>query len=60
MSKRDKLVERNTDSPQAIQIRLESAAVVLEMAEHYDHVVVNHNLDDTVAAVRTIVNQYRK
>ncbi|MGH7598857.1 MAG: guanylate kinase [bacterium] len=59
-SLRDRLVGRNTDSPQAIQTRLNNAVAEMEMAEHYDHVVVNHNLDDTVAAVRTIITQYRK
>jgi guanylate kinase len=58
-SLRDRLVGRNTDSPQAIQTRLENAAAELKMAKHYDHVVVNYNLDDTVAEVRAIVNRYR-
>lgn len=59
-SLRDRLVGRNTDSPQAIQTRLDNAAAEMEMAKLYDHVVVNHNLDDTVAEVRTIISQYRK
>lgn len=59
-SLRDRLMGRNTDSPQAIQTRLDNAAAEMQMAKHFDHVVVNHNLDDTVAAVRTIINQYRK
>lgn len=59
-SLRDRLVGRNTDSPQAIQTRLDNAAVEMEMAKHYDHLIINHNLDDTVAEVRTIINQYRK
>ncbi len=58
-SLRERLIGRNTDSPQVIQTRLDNAATELDMAKHYDHVVVNYNLDDTVAEVRTIVNQYR-
>jgi guanylate kinase len=58
-SLRDRLVGRNTDSPQAIQTRLDNAAAEMEMAAHYDHVIVNHNLDDTVAEVRAIISQYR-
>jgi guanylate kinase len=59
-SLRDRLVGRNTDSPQAIQTRLDNAVAEMERAKYYDYVVVNHKLDDTVAAVRAIIAQYRK
>jgi guanylate kinase len=58
-SLRERLVSRNTDSPAAIKTRLENAAAELQKAKFYDHVVVNHQLDDTVAEVRAFVNQYR-
>ncbi|MDZ7302241.1 MAG: guanylate kinase [candidate division KSB1 bacterium] len=58
-SLRERLIGRSTDSPEAIASRLETAKAELEMANHYDHIVVNHNLDDTVAEVRAILNQYR-
>jgi guanylate kinase len=58
-SLRDRLTERNTDSAAAIRTRLENAAAEMQMARHYDHVVTNYQLDDTVAEVRAIINQYR-
>ena len=58
-SLRNRLLGRNTDSPQAIKTRLHNAEAELQMAGRYDHVVVNHHLDDTVAEVRAIINQYR-
>jgi len=58
-SLRDRLRGRNSDSPEAIQTRLHNAAAELQKAKFYDHVVVNHKLDDTVVEVRAIINQYR-
>jgi guanylate kinase len=58
-SLRNRLISRNTDSPAAIKTRLENAEAELQKAKFYDHVVVNHQLDDTVAEVRALINQYR-
>jgi guanylate kinase len=58
-SLRDRLMARQTDSPEAIKTRLENAELELQKAKFYDHVVVNHKLDETVAEVRAIINQYR-
>lgn len=58
-SLRDRLLGRNSDSLEAIKTRLENAALEMQKAKFYDHVVVNHQLDDTVAEVRAIINQYR-
>jgi len=58
-SLRDRLQGRNSDSPEAIQTRLQNATEELEKAKFYDHIVVNHKLDDTVDEVRAIINQYR-
>jgi guanylate kinase len=58
-SLRDRLTVRNTDSPEAIKTRLQNAEAEMKKAEFYDHVVVNYKLDDTVAEVRAIINQYR-
>jgi guanylate kinase len=58
-SLRGRLLGRNTDSPEAIKTRLQNAELELQKAKFYDHVVVNYKLDDTVAEVRALVNQYR-
>jgi guanylate kinase len=58
-SLRLRLLERNTDSQEAIQSRLQAASAEMEMADQYDHVVINYNLDDTVAQIRDIINRYR-
>jgi guanylate kinase len=57
---RERLEMRNTDRPEDIAARLETARQELEQAEYYDHVVVNLDLESTVQQVRKIINQYRQ
>lgn len=59
-SLRERLALRNTDKPEDIDIRLQGAARELEMATHYDYVLENHDLDQTVQEVLRIINQHRK
>ncbi len=51
---------RNTDSPEDIDVRLQAAARELAMAEQYDHVIVNKDLDETVRQVAAIINAHRR
>lgn len=56
---RERLAGRNTDKPEDIAARLEAARAELEQARHYDHRIVNNDLENTVQQVREIINQYR-
>lgn len=57
---RERLHGRNTDSPEEIAARLQAAHEEMEAAEQYDHVVVNHDLEETVRRVVEIIASYRK
>jgi guanylate kinase len=54
-SLRARLVARGTDSPEVIERRMAKAAEEMRAVERYDHVVVNHELEAAVGAVRALV-----
>lgn len=56
---RERLALRNTDKPEDIALRLQVAAQEMAMAERYDFVVENHDLEHTVQEVLKIINQHR-
>jgi len=51
---------RNTDSPSEIEARLEAANKEMAIAEKYDYIIVNHELQDTVTQVAAIIASYRR
>ncbi|GMV36784.1 MAG: guanylate kinase [Fimbriimonadales bacterium] len=51
--------ERATDSEEAIRLRLENARREMEASAHYEHVVVNDDLQRAVAEVDAIVTEAR-
>ncbi len=57
---RERLETRNTDRPEDIAARMETARLELQQAAHYDHVVLNLELEHTVCEVREIINQHRQ
>jgi len=59
-SLRERLQSRNTDSPAQIDVRLQAARRELDMAEQYDHVIVNHDLQASIKQVAAIVDSYRR
>lgn len=52
---------RGTESPEALRVRMETAAKELEEAEKYDHVVVNRTgrLDEVVDEINSIIRRER-
>lgn len=48
---------RNTESDETLALRLRNAVQELEEAERYQHVIVNDNLEDAVAAVGAIIDE---
>ncbi len=53
-----RLKSRNTDAPEEIQTRLERIPMEMEKAKYFDHVIVNVDLDMTVAKVLEIVDNF--
>ena len=56
---RQRLELRNTDKPEDIAARMETARQELEQARFYDHAVINVDLESTVREVREIINHRR-
>lgn len=52
---KERLVKRKTDSPEAIEKRLSWAEAELTMVKHYDYHIVNDNLTQAYAVLRSIV-----
>lgn len=48
---------RGTESEEVIEKRLETIRKELELAEHYNHVIINDELDRAVAEIGTILKQ---
>ncbi len=55
-----RLVGRGTDTPEVIAKRVAKAASEIEKAPHFDHIVVNDNLQEAIDAAATIVSEFVK
>ena len=53
----ERLIKRGTDSPEQIRIRLDRMPEEMELGQHFDHQIVNSNLEDAVAAFSTIIEK---
>lgn len=56
---RRRLVQRATETPEQLEVRLRNAAIEMAAAPEYDYVVVNHDgkIDETVAEVAEIIRK---
>ena len=54
-----RLRDRGTDEEEVIQRRLNNARGEVKMADRYDYILVNQDLDKTVANLRTIITAQR-
>ena len=52
---RRRLIERQSDSPAVVARRLDEAAHEMKQKHLYDHVLINHRLDQTIAACRDLL-----
>ncbi len=52
-----RLLKRGVDSPVAVKRRLKNAEAEMAQAHHYDHVVVNDDLAQTVSNLESIIEQ---
>jgi guanylate kinase len=49
------LTERAQDSPEVVETRMREASNEIQHWGEYDYVVINHEIDQAVAAVRAIL-----
>ena len=54
----NRLRKRGTDSEEKIKIRLSKASKEMSMSMLYDYAIENHNLEETVAKVKTLINNF--
>lgn len=52
---KERLLKRDTETSNDINLRLAEAKNELKQASLYDHVIVNDNLEDAIAALQTII-----
>ncbi len=57
---RQRLLRRNTEKPDQIEVRLAAAEREMKQAPHYDFTVYNHDLEQTVADIERIILQKLK
>ncbi len=53
-----RLVGRGTDAPEVIAKRVAKAGMELERADEFDHVIVNDNLDEAIAATVEVIDTF--
>lgn len=53
---RERLVKRQRDDTLQIEKRIKQAIIDAQYAKHYDYVIVNDNLDDTINDMKKIVS----
>ncbi len=57
---RDRLVHRGTEDAESIELRIANAEQELALADRYDEVVVNDDLDAAVAELTDIIKRYER
>ena len=56
---KSRLQSRGTDSPEAIAVRLQNAAVEMAQKDLYRHIIINDRLTDAVGELIVIFEKYR-
>lgn len=51
----ERLRKRNTETEEQLRVRLKNATLEIREAEHYDYIVVNDQLDNAIADIRSIL-----
>lgn len=52
---RDRLIKRNTDSPEKIASRLKTALCEIERADEFDYIIINDDLDTAVEECLSVI-----
>ena len=54
-----RLVDRNTEDPKTIELRLSNAKREIEQAKNYDYIIVNNTIEEAVDELAAIVSSSR-
>ena len=57
---RSRLIGRNTETPEQIEMRLEAAKSEIGRASDYDYIVVNNRLEDTIDDILELILRHRR
>lgn len=57
---KERLKNRNTDTDETINMRLNEAGLEMTYSKYYDHAIINDNFDSTVQKIHSIITQSRK
>lgn len=57
---RNRLAERNTESPESLAIRIAKAELELTYADKFDHVIVNDTLEHALDQAKALVQEFLK
>lgn len=57
---RERLLRRNTETPEQVEVRLAAAKKEMEQAGFYDFTVYNHDLDQTVGEIEQLIDKRRQ
>jgi len=52
---KERLTRRGSESREMIDLRLRNASKEIERIDHYDYVVINEHIDETVERIRSII-----
>lgn len=52
---KQRLIDRGTESPEAVEKRLETARREVQSAEHYDYVIINRDIDRSANELENII-----
>ena len=55
---RERLIKRGTDTPEAIEERVEKAAVEITYAPAFDYVLINDDLQTAFAEIEQVVSSF--
>lgn len=53
-----RLVARGTESPETVQIRLDRTEMELSLADRFDHIILNDNLERAYGELRNLVERH--
>jgi len=57
---RERLEKRSTESPEEIEKRIHRAEDEIKLAQEYEGTVINHDLDQTVHEIESLVEEFEK
>jgi guanylate kinase len=57
---KERLIKRNTETKESLEQRVGKALLEMEESDKFDHIVINHNLDEAIAQSLKLVKDFIK